>query len=97
MGVVEEVGSAISNLQNGDKVVVPFTITCGSCHFCERSLYSLCDESNPNQGLARGELGHATAALFGYSHLTGGIPGGQAEYVHIDSRVITVGGGLPVC
>ena len=83
MGVVEEVGSAISNLQKGDKVVVPFTISCGSCHFCERSLYSLCDESNPNQELARGELGHATAALFGYSHLTGGIPGGQAEYLRV--------------
>ena len=83
MGIVEEVGASVTNLKKGDKVVVPFTISCGSCHFCERSLYSLCDESNPNQELARGELGHATAALFGYSHLTGGIPGGQAEYLRV--------------
>lgn len=83
MGIVEEVGSAIKNLKKGDRVVVPFTISCGSCYFCDQQMYSLCDESNPEKEKAQKELGHSTAALFGYSHLTGGIPGGQAEYLRV--------------
>ena len=83
MGIVEEVGSAVSNLKKGDRVVVPFTISCGSCFFCDRKLFSLCDETNPEKEKARETLGHSTAALFGYSHLTGGIPGGQAEFLRV--------------
>ena len=83
MGIVEEVGFAVKDFKKGDRVVVPFTISCGSCFFCDRQLFSLCDESNPNQEMAQKELGHSTAALFGYSHLTGGIPGGQAEYLRV--------------
>ncbi len=83
MGIVEEVGSSVKKFKKGDRVVVPFTISCGSCHFCDRQLYSLCDESNPKKEKAQKELGHSTAALFGYSHLTGGIPGGQAEYLRV--------------
>lgn len=83
MGIVEEVGSAIKNLKKGDRVVVPFTISCGSCFFCDQQLFSLCDESNPKQEKAKELMGHSPAALFGYSHLTGGIPGGQAEYLRV--------------
>lgn len=83
MGIVEEVGSAIKNLKRGDRVVVPFTISCGACFFCSNQLYSLCDESNPNIEMADKAIGHGTAALFGYSHLMGGIPGGQAEYLRV--------------
>lgn len=83
MGIVEEVGPAVTKLKKGDRVVVPFTIACGSCYFCNHQLYSLCDETNPTPEKARETLGHSTAALFGYSHLTGGIPGGQAEYLRV--------------
>lgn len=83
MGIVEEVGAGVKNLKKGDRVVVPFTISCGSCFFCDRELFSLCDESNPKPEKARKIMGHSPAALFGYSHLTGGIPGGQAEYLRV--------------
>lgn len=83
MGIVEEVGSEVRNLKKGDRVVVPFTISCGSCYFCDKDLYSLCDDSNPNQKEAKAALGHHTAAMFGYSHLMGGIPGGQAEFLRV--------------
>lgn len=83
MGEVVEIGKAVKKFKKGDRVVVPFTISCGSCFFCDNLMYSLCDESNPKQDKAREELGHSTAALFGYSHLTGGIPGGQAEYLRV--------------
>jgi threonine dehydrogenase-like Zn-dependent dehydrogenase len=83
MGEVVEIGSAITNLAVGDRVVVPFPIACGSCFFCEREMWSLCDNSNPNAGLAEAFYGHAPAGIFGYSHLMGGYAGGQAEYVRV--------------
>ncbi|NNJ25402.1 zinc-dependent alcohol dehydrogenase [Alienimonas chondri] len=83
MGEVVEVGSAITKFKKGDRVVVPFTISCGSCFFCERTLFSLCDESNPNAEQAATALGHSPAGLFGFSHMLGGFPGGQAEYLRV--------------
>ena len=83
MGIVEEVGSGITKFQKGDRVVVPFTLSCGSCFFCQRQLYSCCDESNPNAKLAAAQMGHSPAGLLGYSHLLGGFPGGQAEYLRV--------------
>jgi threonine dehydrogenase-like Zn-dependent dehydrogenase len=85
MGIVEDVGSGVGNLQRGDRVVVPFAIACGACFFCKEQLYSCCDNSNPAENQEMGELafGASTAGLFGYSHLTGGYAGGQAEYVRV--------------
>lgn len=83
MGVVEEVGPAITKFKKGDRVVVPFTISCGRCWFCERTMFSLCDESNPNAEVARQAMGHSPAGLFGYSHMLGGFSGGQAEYLRV--------------
>ncbi len=83
MGEVIEVGHGASKLKAGDRVVVPFTISCGACFFCEKGLFSLCDISNPNAEVARKAMGHSPAGLFGYSHMLGGFPGGQAEYVRV--------------
>jgi len=83
MGIVEEVGKSVTNLKPGDRVVVPFTISCGTCWFCERQLYSLCDKSNPNAEIARKAMGQSPAGLFGYSHMLGAYPGGQAEYLRV--------------
>jgi threonine dehydrogenase-like Zn-dependent dehydrogenase len=83
MGEVVEVGPGVTNLKVGDRVVVPFTISCGSCFFCQRQLWSLCDNSNPNAALAEKLYGYSPAGLFGYSHLTGGYAGGQAEYARV--------------
>ena len=83
MGTVVDVGSEITNLQRGDRIVVPFTISCGSCYFCEKKLFSLCDTSNPNAEVARKMMGQSPAGLFGYSHMLGGFPGGQAEYLRV--------------
>lgn len=83
MGIVEEVGSAITNLRRGDRVVVPFTISCGGCFFCEKTLFSCCDNSNPNAEMAKKAMGHSPAGLFGFSHMLGGYPGGQAEYLRV--------------
>ncbi len=83
MGVVVEVGSAIRKLKKGDRVVVPFTISCGECFFCRKGLFSLCDTSNPNAKIAEKMMGHSPAGLFGYSHMLGGFPGGQAEYLRV--------------
>lgn len=83
MGEVVEVGSAVSNLAVGDRVVVPFPISCGNCFFCEREMFSLCENSNPNAGMAEKFWGHSPCGIFGYSHLLGGYAGGQAEYVRV--------------
>ncbi|HEY2024726.1 zinc-dependent alcohol dehydrogenase [Paraburkholderia sp.] len=83
MGEVVEVGSGNSRLKVGDRVVVPFTIACGECDQCRRGFFSVCERSNRNKEMADKVFGHTTAGLFGYSHLTGGYPGGQAEYVRV--------------
>ena len=83
MGEVVELGPSVKNLKIGDRVVVPFTISCGSCFFCNRDLWSLCDNSNPNAWMAEKLYGHSAAGLFGYSHLFGGYAGGQAEYARV--------------
>jgi threonine dehydrogenase-like Zn-dependent dehydrogenase len=83
MGEVVALGSGVKNLKQGDRVVVPFPIACGGCYFCEQDLWSPCDNSNPNAGLAEKMWGHSPAGLFGYSHLLGGYAGGQAEYVRV--------------
>ncbi|MBM7845118.1 zinc-dependent alcohol dehydrogenase [Herpetosiphon giganteus] len=83
MGEIVEVGSEVKNLALGERVVVPFTISCGHCFFCERDLWSACDESNPNADAAKAVYGASPAGLFGYSHLFGGYAGGQAEYVRV--------------
>ena len=83
MGEVVEVGSGVHNLQKGDRVVVPFTISCGACFFCQKGLFAACDTSNPNAEMTRKIMGHAPAGMFGYSHAMGGFAGGQAEYLRI--------------
>jgi threonine dehydrogenase-like Zn-dependent dehydrogenase len=85
MGEVIEVGPDVapSKLRIGDRVVVPFPIACGACLACQAGLYSCCENSNPNAGLAEKFFGHPTAGIFGYSHLTGGFAGGQAEYARV--------------
>jgi threonine dehydrogenase-like Zn-dependent dehydrogenase len=83
MGEVVEVGSEVKNLKKGDRAVIPFTISCGSCFFCNRDLWSLCDNSNPKGWMAEKMYGHSPAGLFGYSHLMGGYAGGQAEYARV--------------
>lgn len=83
MGEVVETGPEVKNLKKGDRVVVPFTISCGNCFFCNRDLWSLCDNSNPNAWMAEKFYGHSPAGLFGYSHLMGGYAGGQAQYVRV--------------
>jgi threonine dehydrogenase-like Zn-dependent dehydrogenase len=83
MGVVVDVGSEVRKLKVGDRVVVPFTISCGTCFFCAKGLFSLCDTSNPNAEVARTAMGHSPAGLFGFSHMLGGFAGGQAEYLRV--------------
>jgi threonine dehydrogenase-like Zn-dependent dehydrogenase len=83
MGEVVEVGRDVKKLNVGDRVVVPFTIACGTCYFCQKGLFSLCDTSNPNADLARKAMGQSPADLFGYSHMLGGFAGGQAEFLRV--------------
>ncbi len=97
MGEVVEVGSAVKNLHAGDRVVVPFTIACGNCFFCQRHEHSLCENSNPNAWMAEKMWGHSTAGVFGYSHLTGGYAGGQAQYARVpyaDAGPLRIDDGL---
>ena len=83
MGEVVEVGAGVKRVQVGDRVVIPFPISCGRCAKCEAGLYSVCENSNPNAYIAEKLLGESPAGIFGYSHLTGGFAGGQAEYARV--------------
>ena len=83
MGEVVEVGSEVKKLKAGDRVVVPFTIACGNCFFCRQKLWSACDNTNPNAYIAEALMGYSPSGLFGYSHMTGGYAGGQAQYVRV--------------
>jgi len=99
MGEVVEVGSGISadKLRVGDRVVVPFPIACGACGACRAELYSCCENTNPNAGLSEKFFGHPTAGIYGYSHLTGGFAGGQAEYARVvlaDVNALKIGPDL---
>jgi len=83
MGEVVEVGSGVKNLKPGERVVVPFPIACGNCFFCQKEMYSLCENSNPNAAMAEKLWGYSPCGIYGYSHLLGGYAGGQAEYVRV--------------
>jgi len=83
MGEVVEVGRGVRNLRVGERVVVPFPIACGACALCRKGLFSLCENSNPNAWMAEKLWGYSPAGLFGYSHMLGGFPGGQAEYARV--------------
>ncbi|HEX8117301.1 MAG TPA: zinc-dependent alcohol dehydrogenase, partial [Pyrinomonadaceae bacterium] len=83
MGEIVEVGPEVHDRKVGDRVVVSFPISCGKCFFCEQELYSLCENTNPNAWMAEKMFGHSTCGIFGYSHLTGGFAGGQAEYARV--------------
>lgn len=99
MGEVVEIGSGVDGkLKKGDRIVVPFTIICGECDQCKRGNFSVCETTNRNRHLADKVFGHTTAGLFGYTHLTGGYPGGQAEYLRVpyaDATHIKVPPGIP--
>jgi len=98
MGEVVEVGERVGNLHVGDRVVVPFPIACGACLACERGQYSVCENSNPNAPLAEKLMGRSPSGIFGYSHMLGGYPGGQAEYARVpfaDVGPIKIEDGLP--
>lgn len=83
MGEVVEVGPEVTNLKVGDRVVVPFTISCGECFFCKKQLFAACDNSNPNREMLDKLYGYGAAGLFGYSHMYGGYAGGQAQYLRV--------------
>ena len=83
MGEVVDVGRDVQNLKPGDRVVVPFPISCGNCFFCKKEMYSLCENSNPNASIAETMWGHSPAGIYGYSHMLGGYAGGQAEYARV--------------
>ena len=83
MGEVMEVGPEVKKLKSGDRVVVPFTIACGQCYFCQHQLWSLCDNTNPNAWIAEKMMGYTPSGLFGYTHMLGGYAGGQAQYVRV--------------
>ncbi len=99
MGEVVEVGSGVDGkLKKGDRIVVPFTIICGECDQCKRGNFSVCETTNRKRQLGDKVFGHTTAGLFGYTHLTGGYPGGQAEYLRVpfaDATHIKVPDGIP--
>jgi len=97
MGEVVEVGRDNKKLKLGDRVVVPFTISCGECFFCKRGFFSACERSNPDKKVAEELWGHSPAGLFGYSHILGGYAGGQAEYLRVpyaDAGPIKISDGL---
>jgi threonine dehydrogenase-like Zn-dependent dehydrogenase len=83
MGEIVEVGPEVKDRKVGDRVVVGFPISCGNCYYCKREMYTLCENSNPNAWIGEKMFGHATGGFYGYSHLTGGYAGGQAEYARV--------------
>jgi threonine dehydrogenase-like Zn-dependent dehydrogenase len=83
MGEIVETGPDVHDRKVGDRVVVSFPISCGKCFFCQQELYTLCENSNPNAWMAEKMFGHSTCGIYGYSHLTGGFAGGQAEYARV--------------
>src|SRR3954465_11614808 len=98
MGGVVEVGKGVTKLKIGDRVVVPFTISCGACRYCKMGLFSLCDTSNPNAEMARKVMGQSPAGLLGYSHMLGGFAGGQAQYLRVpyaNVGPVKIESGLP--
>jgi len=98
MGEVVECGPGVNKLKSGDRVVVAFPISCGSCFFCEKDLFSLCENSNPNAPLAEKMFGHSPAGLYGYSHMLGGFAGGQAQYARVpfaDVGALKIPEGIP--
>ena len=97
MGEVVEGGGQVKNFKKGDRVVVPFPIASGQCWFCQRQFYSCCDTTNPNKELGDTMMGHTPAGIYGYSHLTGGYAGGQAEYLqawHADANLMKIPDGI---
>lgn len=83
MGIVVDVGGEVEKLTIGDRIVVPFPIACGKCHYCRESMFTLCDNSNPNAHMLEPMYGDSPAGLYGYSHAYGGFAGGQAEYLRV--------------
>lgn len=83
MGEVIQTGKKVKRLRKGDRIIVPFPICCGTCFWCAHDLWSLCENTNPNGKMMEKAYGYSTAALYGYSHLFGGIPGGQAQYARV--------------
>ena len=98
MGEVVDAGKGVKKIKKGDRVVVAFPIACGSCYQCGRQMYSICENSNPNAWIAQQMLGHSLSGVFGYSHMLGGFPGGQAEYARVpfaDVGTIKIDDGIP--
>ena len=98
MGEVVEVGAEVKKLKTGDRVIVPFPISCGRCWFCQKKLWSLCDNTNPNAWMVEALMGYAGAGIYGYSHMYGGYAGGQAEYARVvfaDTNAFKVPDGIP--
>jgi threonine dehydrogenase-like Zn-dependent dehydrogenase len=98
MGEIVEKGPGVHNLAVGDRVVVPFPIACGACRACEKGLFSVCENSNPNAEMAEKMWGHSPAGIFGYSHMLGGYAGGQAQFARVpfaDVGPIKIENGLP--
>jgi threonine dehydrogenase-like Zn-dependent dehydrogenase len=98
MGELVEVGPDVKNRKVGDRVVVSFPISCGNCFFCQQEMYTLCENSNPNAWMAEKMFGHSPCGIFGYSHLTGGYAGGQAEYARVpfaDVDTLKIPEGMP--
>jgi threonine dehydrogenase-like Zn-dependent dehydrogenase len=100
MGEVVEIGAGVNRekLKVGDRVVVPFTIACGRCFFCQQQLWSCCDNSNPNYWIAEKLMGYSPSGLFGYTHMLGGYAGGQAQYARVpfaDVGPLKIPDGIP--
>jgi threonine dehydrogenase-like Zn-dependent dehydrogenase len=98
MGEIVETGPAVKNLKVGDRVVVPFPIACGACALCRKGLFSTCENTNPNAWMAEKLWGYSPAGIFGYSHMLGGYPGGQAQYARVpfaDVGPIKIPAGVP--